>query len=351
MNPIANLQRRLGILRHAGLVAFLIGTAAAIGLVDWSGVDSVGQALASVGWGVLAVVMIRVVTVSLAGVGWWLIFPAKDRPPLMTCILLRFIREGGNVLLTQVGGDLIGARLLAVRDYPGPLAAASVTVDVLLQAATQLLFAAIGIGLLVVLGASSALAEAAAIGLAIAALLLGGFYLAQRDTGRRIVRWAIGNLIGDRKWPLLGTIDAVYEALGSLYAERTNLITSTVTHFVGWVVGVAEVLVVFGFMDVPVGLGEAFVIESLLHAIRGAAFVIPSALGAQEGGLILLCAIFGIPPGEAIALSLVKRAADLVVGGPSLLGWQMLEWRELIPQFSASRQHHRGSTDGPGRDR
>jgi putative membrane protein len=295
--------------------------------------------------------MIRVVTVSVAGIGWWLIFAGKDRPPFLTCVLLRFIREGGNVLLTQVGGDLIGARLLAVRGYPGPLAAASVTVDVLLQAATQLIFAAIGIGLLVVLGASPALAEAAAIGLAIAALLLGGFYVAQRNAGRRIVRWVITSLIGDRKWPLLGTVDAVYEALESFYAERTNLIASTVTHLVGWIVGVAEVLTVFAFMDVPVGLGEAFVIESLLHAIRGAAFVIPSALGAQEGGLILLCGIFGIPPGEAIALSLVKRAADLVVGGPSLLGWQMLEWRDLIPQFSASRQHHRGSSDGPGRDR
>ncbi|HEY7298631.1 MAG TPA: flippase-like domain-containing protein [Xanthobacteraceae bacterium] len=336
-------------LRHVGLIAFLIGTAAAIGLVDWSGIDSVAQAVASVGWGILVVVMIRAVTVSLAGVGWWLIFPAKVRPAFVTCILLRFIREGGNVLLTQVGGDLIGARLLAVRDCPGPLAAASITVDVLLQAATQLLFAAIGIGLLLVMGTSPAVAEAAAIGLAIAAILLIGFYVAQRDTGRRIVRWTISGLIGDRKWPLVGTVDAIYEALGSLYAQRSNLIASTLTHLIGWVVGVAEVLVVFAFMGVPVGLGEAFVIESLLQAIRGAAFAIPSALGAQEGGLILLCAIFGIPPGEAIALSLVKRAADLVVGGPSLLGWQMLEWRELMPQFSADRQHHRGSTDGGGR--
>ena len=114
---------------------------------------------------------------------------------------------------------------------------------------------------------------------------------------------------------------------------------------------VAEVLVVLALMDVPVSFAEAFVIESLLQAIRGAAFAIPSALGAQEGGLILLCAIFGIPPAEAIGLSLVKRAADLVVGGPSLLGWQMLEWRRLIPQLSATQQQHRGPADGDRRER
>jgi hypothetical protein len=48
----------------------------------------------------------------------------------------------------------------------------------------------------------------------------------------------------------------------------------------------------------------------------------------------LLCAIFGIPPEQAIALSLVKRAADLVLGVPGLIGWQMLEWRRLMPKYA-----------------
>jgi uncharacterized membrane protein YbhN (UPF0104 family) len=86
-------------------------------------------------------------------------------------------------------------------------------------------------------------------------------------------------------------------------------------------------------MGHPVSIGEALVIESLLHAVRGAAFAIPGALGAQEGALVLLCAAFGIPPEQAIALSLVKRAADLVLGMPGLLGWQMLEWGRLAPNY------------------
>ena len=59
-------------------------------------------------------------------------------------------------------------------------------------------------------------------------------------------------------------------------------------------------------------------IESLMHAVRGAAFAVPGALGAQEGGLIVLCAIFGVPPEAALALSLVKRLPDLVLGVPGL---------------------------------
>ena len=101
-------------------------------------------------------------------------------------------------------------------------------------------------------------------------------------------------------------------------------------------------------MGHPVSVAEAVVIESLLHAIRGAAFAIPGALGAQEGGLVLLCAAFGIPPEQAIALSLVKRAADLVLGVPGLVGWQMLEMATLDAGLSRWARGSRRESVNPG---
>jgi putative membrane protein len=248
---------------------------------------------------------------------------------------LRFVREATNVLLplAQVGGDLIGASLLTLYAVPGALAAASVIVDVLIQAATQFLFAIVGLLALIALEADQALARSAAIGIAIAALMLAGFYLAQRRGGQRILRSVVSRLAGDREWRVLGTIDAVYQNLATIYAARSNVIVSGVVHLIGWAIGVTEVSIVFAFMGHPVSIGEALVIESLLHAVRGAAFAIPSALGAQEGALVVLCAAFGIPPEQAIALSLVKRAADVVLGVPGLLGWQMLEWGRLLPSY------------------
>jgi putative membrane protein len=321
--------------KQAGVVAWLGGIAALIALAIWSGLDAVGHAISNVGWGILLVVMVRAVTVVVAGVGWWLLFPPKMRPQLGTCVLLRFVREGVNVLLpvAQVGGDLVGAGLLTLYAVPGALAAASVIVDVLIQAATQFLFAIVGLLTLVALGADQTLAQSAAIGIAIAVLMLAGFYLAQRRGGQRVLRSVVNRLTGDREWRVLGTIDAVYHNLAMIYAARSSLIASCVVHLAGWVVGAAEVWIVFAFMGHPVSIGEALVIESLLHAVRGAAFAIPGALGAQEGALVLLCAAFGIPPEQAIALSLVKRAADLVLGMPGLLGWQMLEWGRLAPNY------------------
>jgi len=168
--------------KQAGVVAWLGGIAALIGLVTWSGLGAVGQAVSSVGWGILLVVLARAVALVVAGVGWWLLFPSNMRPQLRTCVLLRFVREATNVLLplAQVGGDLIGAGLLTLYAVPGALAAASVIVDVLIQAATQFLFAIFGLLALIALEASEALARSAAVGIALAALLLAGFYLAQR---------------------------------------------------------------------------------------------------------------------------------------------------------------------------
>jgi uncharacterized membrane protein YbhN (UPF0104 family) len=78
-------------------------------------------------------------------------------------------------------------------------------------------------------------------------------------------------------------------------------------------------------MGHPVSYEQAVIIESLMHAVRGAAFAVPGALGAQEGGLIVLCAIFGVPPEAALGLSLVKRIPDLIIGVPGLIAWQAME--------------------------
>ena len=337
----------MGALKYVGVVAWCTGIAACIGLTAWSGIDAVGNAVASVGWGMPFVVLTRAATVSVAGAGWWLLFPASGRLRLRAVVLLRFVREAVNTLLPlmQVGGDIIGARLLTFWAVSGPLAAASIIIDVLMQAATQFLFAALGLVMLVALGADTTVAGIAAAGLAFAAPLLGGFYLAQRGSGHRILHFVLGRLKGDGNWRVLGTVDAVYQCLSMIYARRSDVVASSLVHMVGWLIGVAEVLIVLGCMGHPVTIGEALVIESLVQAVRGAAFAVPSALGAQEAGLILLCGIFAIPPDQAVALSLIKRAADLVLGVPGLVALQILEGERLTASYSRREGQPRISLD------
>jgi len=130
-----------------------------------------------------------------------------------------------------------------------------------------------------------------------------------------------------------------------IYARRSQLVASGLVHMIGWLVGVAEVLIVLRCMGLPVTVGQALVIESLVQAVRGAAFAVPSALGAQEAGLILLCGIFQIPPDQALALSFVKRAADLVIGVPGLVALQILEGKRFTANYSSRAGQSQMSLD------
>jgi putative membrane protein len=347
MSVASRTSVRLGILEHVGVVAWCVGIAACIALSVWSGLDNLGSSLASVGWGMLGVVLTRAVTVSIAGAGWRLLFPESLPLRLRTAVLLRFVREGINTLLpfTQVGGDIIGARLLTFWAVPTPLGAASIIVDVLMQAVTQFLFAALGIMTLIALGTDATIARAATTSLAVAAPALGAFYLAQRRGGHRILNFMLGRLKGDSNWRLVGTLDAVYQNLSSIYEQRSRLAGSGVVHMIGWLVGVAEVLIVLLCMGLPVTVGEALVIESLVQAFRGAAFAVPSALGAQEAGLILLCGIFQIPPDQALALSFVKRAADLAIGVPGLVALQIVEGKRFTSTLSGRAEQSQMALD------
>lgn len=329
---------------QATLIVWFVGMLVLIGLTVWYGADHVGDAMVSAGWASVFVVLARGVAVAMAGAGWWLLFPREQRPSISLCIGIRFVREGANALLplAQIGGDFIGARCLALRGMRGSLAAASVIVDVLMQAVSQLVFAIIGLILLMSIGGNELIVWPVAVGIALALPALGGFLLVQGEFGQRLVNKLLALFAGDRNWLAFGAVNDLFERLSEFYANRRRLIRSVVWHLAGWFVGAIEVWIVLKFMGYQVDFGDAVIIESLMHAVRGAAFAVPGALGAQEGGLIVLCAIFGVPPEAALALSLVKRIPDLVIGVPGLVAWQTMEgWTFHRRRRAAGNQNER----------
>jgi hypothetical protein len=101
------------------LVAAVLGLILAIGFIGHEGFAAVVEAFAAVGWGLAAVVLLRAVQIAGAGLGWWCVFP-DARPPLTTCINVRFTREAINTLLpvAQIGGEIAGARLMTLHGIP-----------------------------------------------------------------------------------------------------------------------------------------------------------------------------------------------------------------------------------------
>ncbi len=312
--------------------AWIAGVAAVVALVFWTGAEGVMRAFEAAGWGVLGVCVLRGIAVAGAGVGWFALFPRGLRPSALTCIVIRFLREGANALLPvmQVGGDAIGARALALRGVAASLSAASVIVDVLVQAITQSLFAIVGLATLAVIGNASGVGETVAIVIALAVPALSGFYFMQQPVGQRLVKALLARFAGELERLSFGAIAALYSRLDLLYANRAGLSAAATIHLTVWLFGALEVWTMLFFIGLPANYPESLVIESLTQAVRGAAFAIPGALGAQEGGLVAICAVFGIPADVAIAMSLIKRVPDIVFGVPSLLAWQVSEGRTFF---------------------
>jgi putative membrane protein len=330
-------------------LALIVGLCTVVGLFLSSGLEDVAAAVVSAGWGALIVVLARAVAVAWAGLGWFVIFPVSARPSLPACINLRFIREGINTLLpvATVGGDFVGARLLTRRGVSGGLAGASMFVDLMTQALTQLLFTVAGLGLLVWLSGDGPIVRTVAGGLAVATPALAAFYLIQRRAGHRIIQALLSRFASGREWRALGAVDVLFDNLRRLYGNPARVGAGILVHLVGWVIGTCEVYVCLHFMGYPVSFAEALVIESLAQAVRGAAFAVPGALGAQEGGLIALCALFGIPAEAALALSLVKRLADVLVGVPGLILWHRAERAEAAEETDEARGRRLGKRLSP----
>jgi len=137
-------------------------------------------------------------------------------------------------------------------------------------------------------------------------------------------------VFGKRNWDDLALrADAVDEAIRALYRDRRKVAASFMLNLAGWIVGTGEVWLILYFLGHPVSWHEALLLESVGQAIRGAAFAIPGSLGVQEGGYLLLARLVGLPPEAALALSLAKRARELLLGVPGIVylhfvekGWQ-----------------------------
>ncbi|MFY9772474.1 MAG: lysylphosphatidylglycerol synthase domain-containing protein [Xanthobacteraceae bacterium] len=314
------------------ILAAGLGLVLAIAIIAYQGFGAVAQAFAAVGFGVVAVVLLRAVELAGAGLGWWIIVPASARCPLYACVWVRFIREAINALLpvAQVGGEIAGGRVMTFFGIAGEVAGATILVDILMQAATLLLFTFVGIGVLATVVADRALIGSLAAGTAILGLALAGFFAAQRFGGAKLFDRLLMALAAKLGWSSLANRASLHDNLVRIYADLPRLGAAMLVHLGVWFVGALEVLVALRLMGFPIGYGEALAIESVGQAVRAAAFLMPGALGVQEAGFIAVCAVYGIPAPAALALSLVKRVPDLTLGVPFLFVWHAHESRALM---------------------
>jgi putative membrane protein len=311
---------------RAATWALSVGVLLFIGLLVSQGLPAVVATLALAGSGLLLVALFHLLPLVLDAVAIRVLFAGRAaHAGLGDALRARWVGESANSLMPagQLGGPVLMTRHLAQRGMRMQDAAAVITVSTTLQTFAQIAFALLGVALL---GAQAshisqhALRTSALIASGLLALQVGGFYWIQRrGLFSRLMR-AATRFAGKRDWSQwMNQAQAIDLAVQDTYTRGGPVAASFLLSLVGWLVGTGEVYLILQLIHRPVGWLDALLLESLGQAIRGAAFAIPGALGVQEGGYLLLAPLAGLPPDAALALSLAKRARELLLGVPGLL--------------------------------
>ena len=312
-------------------LTMLGGIALAVGLIVYLGTGAVLGTLADLGWGIVPIVLVHIVQLWCCGQSWRALIPPTWPRPAWFLTNLRWIREGTNGLLpvAHVGGEIIGARLLSFRGVRGDVAGASVVVDLTVEVVTQVFFTLAGVAMLLGMGRGGQDLVRIGLSILIGVLAIAGFVLAQRVGLFKLIESALDRMMKTAQWLSLDGVRGLHEAIQEMHGRPRALAESGAWHVLSWVLGTLEVWFALVFMGIPVGLREAFILESLGQAARSAGFAVPSGVGVQEAGYLATGAMLGLAPEAALALSLAKRLREVGMGLPSLLAWLWLEGRRL----------------------
>lgn len=328
-----------------GALAWLVGLGLIVGLISTQDFDQVAAALALAGWSMVLIGLVHLGVLLADTLGWRALLQRSQKPPLWSMVVKRWIGSSINSLLpaAQVGGEIVRAHLLTRAGVAGPVAGASVVVDLTTGLATQLAFVLLGIALyLEAQGGAQWLLHLGA-GLGVFSVLVLAFGLLQR--GGLFLRLArmVERATRGRAWQdLVGNATVLDREVVARYRDGKSLSRCAGWRLVGWLWGSAEIWLAFWLLGHPISVAEAVVLESLGQAVRSVGFALPGGLGAQEGGIVAAGLMVGIDPDVALAVALIKRAREFAYGVPGLVAWPVVNRagrRSLGPQGT-----HRGRT-------
>lgn len=320
----------------AVVVAALAGSALAILLVAEAGVPEVLAALRTAGWATLAAVSVaHLVPTLLRGISWRMLF-GEVHVGWIGFTWARWVREAvDNILpILPVSGVLAGTRVLFARGEHR--AGASAVVDLTSELLGQVAFGLLGLALLLALRPDDPRVLWAALGMGVITLAFLGFLAAQLGGLFKFLGRAI-----DRVWrgrdPSRGNgarAEVFHDHVQSFYRQRGRFIGSVVVHFLGWIASALEVWVALWLMGSALGVFEVLVIESLIFALRSVSFFVPWSAGIQETGYVVVAGIFGLSSDIALAISLLKRGRDLLLGLPVVVAWQAAEGHGVLKRWA-----------------
>lgn len=321
--------------------ALLLGLALLLAVVAWQGVEAVVEGFRQASLRVLWLpVFYGVLVLPFVALSWRTLFPGDERPSWWRLVYATLVGTAANWLLpvAQVGGEVIKARLVlrGNANTSATVAGASVVADKTVQAVSVVATTFVGLAVLVAVGDDRRVVGAALVGGILLAILTYVFLRAQRrGLFTRLAR--LGRGLGFRHGlgEAAGDLD---DTLVRLYGDPGRIAWAVIWRLAARAVMVGEVWMALHFLDLGGGLGAALVLDFLSQTVRAAVFLVPAGLGVQEGAFALLATAVGVPPGAGVAISLMRRVREVVLGVPALAAWQVEEGGRLLDRVRRSER-------------
>lgn len=317
-------------MKIGAVLALIAGFALAVFVIFQIGFAQVFEAIGRAGLGGFVLILLAAMPViaflalawrSLLGplVPFWVFFASRQ------------LRDSATDLLpfTQIGGVVIGARAGILAGIPPIKAYSSSVVDITAELVAQVAFTILGLLIgLTRLRASAELAaytDAMIIGTALLIPGLVAFVVLQRKGSHMAASLASHFLP-----KAVAHTEQFTRELEALYQKPAKLALASTFHLIAWLASAAWLWVIFRVCGAQITVMDCIAIESILAALRAITVFIPAAIGVQEAGYAALAPVFGAGPEVGLAVSLLKRARDVVLGIPVLLLWQVVEGKRAF---------------------
>ena len=275
---------------------------------------------------IIVLIGLNTIIFALLSLRWWLILRAQGyRRSFLALISYRLAGFGVTYFTPgpQFGGEPLQVYLLNQRErMKTSTAAASVTVDKLLELLANFTFLLVGITVILFGGTLNGATRIELILLPALLLLVPAAYLVALRLGLLPVS-SILRILRDRFLKSL-SIDRFIQTLketeyqvSEFCQENTLLLLVAATLSVGiWVLMVFEFSLMMRFLGV--GLNLTQVLIALTAARIAFLLPLPAGLGTLEAGQVMAMGLIGVNPVFGVSLSLLIRARDVILGSIGL---------------------------------
>jgi uncharacterized protein (TIRG00374 family) len=275
---------------------------------------------------VLVLIGLNALIFALFNLRWWLILRGQGYRLAFTSLIRYRLAGFGVTYFTpgpQFGGEPLQVYLLNQREgMETSVAAASVTMDKLLELLANFTFLLVGVAVIVFGGSVVGTTSRGLVFLPLVLLVLPTAYLLALRKRKLPISSLISKL--EDRFPGNSSLKRVRKTLveteilvSELCQENTIVLLAAAALSIGtWILMVLEFSLMLRFLGVSLSLAQVLV---ALTAARIAFLLpLPAGLGTLETGQVMAMGLIGVNPVVGISLSLLIRVRDVLLGSLGL---------------------------------